>query len=159
MVESRADARGERGKVPVCMRMDNVRGALHQLLEHGRSNASKPMGSVEEFPNSRSSDRERIRIVRPIHPFEGSIPHQVGGQDLDLDPCLFQARRQVVNVLFDPSNRGREPLRHLQYPHSVSYGSPGTSGSIRLEMNGSRMNGRMSHGLVSLTGLKKVQTS
>src|SRR5438309_8515023 len=76
MVESRADARGERGKVPVCMRMDNVRGALHQLLEHGRSNASKPMGSVEEFPNSRSSDRERIRIVRPIHPFEGSIPHQ-----------------------------------------------------------------------------------
>src|SRR5438093_4130311 len=143
MVESRADARGERGKVPVCMRMDNVRGALHQLLEHGRSNASKPMGSVEEFPNSRSSDRERIRIVRPIHPFEGSIPHQVGGQDLDLDPCLFQALRQVINVLFDPSNRGREPLRQLQFLHSVFYWWTGISGEIRSEMNWGRMDGRM----------------
>src|SRR5207245_10043419 len=123
-VERGPEARGKRREVPVPMRVHHVGAARHRPADHRGRDDSESVWRVEELPSANPGNGEgAARWIRG-EPRERDVAHQVGCEDLNIDARLDEPFRQMIPVLFNPTDGRRKTLCQLDYSRLfASYGS------------------------------------
>ena len=95
------------------MSVHHVGAARHRPADHRGRDDSQSVWSVEEFPSANPDDGEVApRWIRG-EPREGGVSYQVGCEDLDIDARLDEPFREMIYVLFNPTDGWRKTLCQL----------------------------------------------